>query len=129
MYDKNDYQDGARAIRPYLKELLGAEAEIVDQQLAELLESGRRGNKVENLILETVRHYESTRRWMAEFLEKKLPPELAQVSREYQPPLGGKPVAAPKYACPEGDYTWYRQSVRDPVPTCPTHAVQLVKTD
>ena len=129
MYDTNDFMDGARAIRPYLKDLLGAEAGAVDQQLAELLESGQRGNKVDNLILEVIRHHESTRRWMAEFLEKKLPPQLAQELREYQPPLGVKPLAVPKYVCPEGDYTWYRQSVRDPVGVCPTHKIVLVKAD
>ena len=129
MHDTNAHMDGARAIRPYLKELLGAEADAVDQQLAELLESGRRGNKVDNLILEVIRQHENTRKWMAEFLEKKLPPELGQGSREYRPPLGGKPVPVPKYVCPEGDYIWYRSSVGEPVPNCPTHEARLVKVD
>ena len=67
--------------------------------------------------------------WMAEFLERRLPPEVARGLRGYEPPLGGEPVAAPKYVCPEGDYTWYRPSVRDAAPCCPTHGVKLAPAD
>ena len=129
MHKTDDILEGARAIRPFLKALLGGEAEAVDQGLAELLQAGREGKKVDNLILELVRGHEHTRSWMAEFLERKLPPELARGLRGYTPPRGGEPVPAPKYVCPKRDYTWYRPSVRDSVPTCPTHGVKLEPAD
>ncbi|NEZ55823.1 tyrosine-protein kinase family protein [Adonisia turfae] len=38
-------------------------------------------------------------------------------------------VSAPKYICPEGDYTWYRFDISDPIPTCPTHHCSLERED
>jgi hypothetical protein len=37
------------------------------------------------------------------------------------------PVGAVRYACPHGDYVWYRPDVATPVPDCPTHRVALTR--
>ena len=119
-FTPEDVLEGARTIRPFLPDLLGTEAEPVDQQLAELLGQAKAGQQDDQQILEILTSHPKTRSWIAEFLS----PE--QASKGYQS-LPGKPsaVSAPKYVCPEGDYTWFQRSAGTPVPSCPTHNCQL----
>jgi hypothetical protein len=39
---------------------------------------------------------------------------------------GGEVVAAPRFACPRGDFVWYRRLASVPVPVCRTHGVRLL---
>jgi hypothetical protein len=114
--------EGARAIRPYLTELLGDRAEAVDAQLAELLNKSAAGGKTDNLILDVLVQDDKTRKWLDEFLDRGTP----AAERSYSPlPGQPTPVMAQRYECPQGDYVWYRRTVADKTPRCPTHNVPL----
>jgi hypothetical protein len=120
----------ARAIRPYLPELLGEHAAEVDRKLANLLAAAGRGAAVASAVLECLRERDATHGWGAAFLETGLPPDVAglgTVWRHYDPlPGEGAPVLVDKYACPAGDYVWYRRSRGQSPPACPTHGRTLV---
>lgn len=128
MYQPEAILKGARAIRPHLAELLGAEAEGVDRALARLLAEAEEGRKVDSNILDLLARRDATRVWMEEFLEGAEGRTAAapQRVRGYSPPPGrADPIAAQRYVCPNGDYEWYRQRVGTPVPECPTHHLPL----
>lgn len=46
-------------------------------------------------------------------------------------PLSGGPgvIPSPRYVCPYGDQEWFRHSIREPIPRCPNHDVELVYSD
>jgi hypothetical protein len=125
-----DILDVARTIRPYLPELVGAEADSYDRELADLLAEARGGRDVGDQLVAVLTRSAAAHAWAARVLEsdRHLPPELQQIrERGYQPlPGPGEPVDAERYECPEGDYVWYRISVSAPVPICPTHKSPLV---
>ena len=119
-FTSEDVLEGARSIRPYLPELLRAEPNEVDQQLAALLEQAKAGQQVDQQILEILKSRPKTKNWIAEFLSSD------QVSKGYQAPPGrAGVVSAPKYSCPEGDYIWYQRSAGTSAPACPTHKCDL----
>jgi hypothetical protein len=123
-YRDEDILEGARAIRPRLKELLGAAAEQVDDKLEKYLDLSRTGQRVENLIMELVAEDDATRQWMDDFLASKRPLET---SRSYSE-LPGFPQSTPvmqRYACPSCDHTWFRRSAGEEIPVCPSHRKQL----
>jgi len=117
---ERDLRDAARAIRPYLPSLLeeGAAAEV-DATLAALLTT----DGSEDDVLAELESNDATAEWTAAFLEHGVPPELALVYERgvEELPGYGEPVRTPKYACPEGDYVWYRHAVGQQPPRCPTH--------
>ena len=119
-FTPEDVLEGARTIRSVLPDLLGTEAEAVDQQLAELLGQAKTGQQVGQQILEILKSRPETRNWIAKFLSSE--PE----SKGWQQ-LPGMPnaISAPKYVCPEGDYIWFQRSVGMSVQTCPTHNCEL----
>lgn len=119
-FTTEDVLEGARSIRPFLPELVGAESEQVDQQLAGLLDKAKAGQQVDQQILEILKSRPKTKSWMAEFLASE------QVSKGYQGPPGKSgAVSMPRYACPERDYIWYQRIAGTPVPSCPTHNCEL----
>ena len=126
MYKDKDVLEGACAIRPYLTKLLEtAKANQIDEKLAELLDKSQTGQKVDNRILKLVANQEATRTWMAAFLEHNVPPEVAR----FYSPLPGQVSTVSgvaRYVCPQGDYVWYRRSVGEPIPLCPTHQLELI---
>jgi hypothetical protein len=129
MYKAKDVLEGACAIRPCLTQLLEArQAAEIDKKLAELLAQSQTDLKVDNQILKLLAKEEATRTWLAAFLEHNLPPE---VTRFYSPPPGiiGPVPGMTKFVCPEGDYIWYRRSVGEQIPQCPTHQLELVRAD
>lgn len=115
-FDPEELLECSRSIRPYLLELLGAEAEAFDLQLADLLAQAKAGESVDTKILELLKSHPKTRNWAAEFLAPK------QIPKGFERlPGSSDAVAAQKFVCPEGDYVWYRRSVGVPIPICPTH--------
>jgi hypothetical protein len=132
VYPSEDILEAARSIRSLLAELLEAETiQPVDQQLADLLARANAGETVDNLVLELLAETDSTRQWMFEFLQNKRSLDSrGEPTKGYSPlPGQGSRIAAPKYACPMGDYTWYRPRVGVNPPPCPTHNVALVPAD
>jgi len=126
--------EAAMAIRPYLQQLLGAEADAFDHNLAELLSRNRDGEDVEGLLAAHLRKQRATHNWTAAFLEHGRPPEMIAVATERggfsDLPGHGEPSRADKFACPLGDYVWYRRAVGQKVPPCPTHGeLALVEDD
>jgi hypothetical protein len=126
--DDSEIFEAARSIRPYLHILIPDEvvAGLVDRELAQHLNQAQSGKPNANVILGILCSHEATRQWVSEFLEQHQPPEVTRAF-SFQPIVGNPvPVAAGKYVCPLGDYTWYRPAAGTPVPRCPTHVVTLV---
>ncbi|MBM3727972.1 MAG: hypothetical protein FJW40_21425 [Acidobacteria bacterium] len=126
MYSSDDILEAARTIRPYLPSLIGPPAAaVLDAKLASLLADARQGRKVDNLILDALQAPEA-REWTRQFLRAG----ALETLRAYQPVAGpGRPVAAEKYCCPQGDYVWYRRQVGETVPKCPTHQCELTQCE
>ena len=74
--------EAARSIRPYLDDLIGAQAEEVDGQLAALLERGRAGDDVDDVIIDLLTGSPRTRDWSAVMLAdpELRPPEWQTVT-------------------------------------------------
>jgi hypothetical protein len=126
-----DIIEVARTIRPYLPDLVGAEAGAYDQEIAQLLAEARTGRDVSDQLFTVLTRSPAAHAWSARVLEDEQhrPPEIAPPrvrSYNFEQLAGaGEPVDAERYACPEGDYVWYRISVAVPVPACPTHKCPL----
>jgi hypothetical protein len=126
--------EAARAIRPYLGELVGDAAARFDSEIADLLEAAGSGHDVMTRLWSLLTSTAATESWTAEVLSDPLhrpPPLQSAVRRGYEPLPGvGAPVPASKYTCPHGDYIWYRPATGMPVPRCPTHdsVLDLVPT-
>lgn len=121
-----DIFETARTIRPYLPDLIGSEAETVDNTLVDLLTKADAGNPVDNLILELLAERDATRKWAREFLQDKVPPP---VTRSYNPLAGSvSQINADTFVCKmDGcDYVWYRPKQGIEPPNCPKHEIQLV---
>jgi hypothetical protein len=121
--------EAARAIRPYLDELVGGEAKRFDEEIAALLDAASTGEDVTGSLRSLLGSHEATDDWVAEVVEDPLhrPPDYQPVGTrgfDLLPGLVG-PVAAGKYACPHGDFIWYRPSVGVRVPPCPSHGPGL----
>ncbi len=111
-----DVLEGARAIRPYLPDLLGETAAECDRQLADLLAQAQQHQAVDTQILTLLKGNPKTLQWLKEFLA------TPAISKGFERlPGSSGAVSAPKYVCPQGDYVWYQRSAGIPVPTCPTH--------
>lgn len=122
-------QRAARAIRPYLKELVGEqEAEVLDRRLAELLCSERGSEQaIEAEIGRLLMRHPETNRWSAVFIERRCPPNLHRLGeRSFNALLGeGQLVTFNLYACPHNDFEWYQRAVGVDIPRCPTHDCAL----
>jgi hypothetical protein len=121
--------EAARAIRPFLRQLVGAgAAPTIDSFLADRLGAAEAGEQVSDEILGRLREAPATRRWWLDFLATGLPPEVIRdddPTRSASIPGRGEIVPPPRYECSHGDYVWYRIGVAEPVPMCPTHDERL----
>lgn len=115
--------DAAHAIRPHLPDLVGEDAEEVDDQLQRLLARSESGETVKIAILRVLSQRDATRQWANELLK------VPERDRSYEGMHGKvQMVAVPKYVCPEGDGPpWYRFSIGDQVPLCPSHRIPLIE--
>lgn len=119
----DDILEGARAIRSHLDELIATKAVAVEQELANLLREAETGQNVENRILRLLSRHDASREWMAKFLREE---GRSETTRLFKPPPGkGEPVQASKFVCPECDYVWFRRTVGQSAPHCPTHNCPL----
>jgi hypothetical protein len=140
MYQTEDVLNAARAIRPHLTELLGTQAETVEQQLSALLIQADTGEDVEIEIFDLLGEHESTRKWMQDALEDK---NVPSGEKTYSPLPTPKPqVANPNkrvskltiHVCPNespcncGKYPdgWMPSMIGDSIPDCPKHHKPLI---
>lgn len=125
--EEEDVRQAARAIRPYLSELLKndhAAASELDRRLAELLAEAQAGHSVKTDLLIALSDQQATREWTREFLKDKLPPQVYRSWR--RPPGDPGQVPAQRWVCPQGDYDWYPSFAGEQPPACPTHQLDLV---
>ncbi len=120
-----DLLEVARAVRPYLADLVGPEAASYDRRIAGLLTAARAGTNVDAALSEVLGQDSALHTWTAATLQDELhrPPELQPVRELTFDPLPGtgSPVTAVKYCCPQGDFVWWRRAAGQPVPSCPDH--------
>lgn len=111
----------ALTIRPELSRLLGIEAgEQMRQELDELLQQAQAGEPIEISIQDLLMKKRATGTWVTEFQERN-------VTQKGFNGLPGDPseISAPKFKCPQCDYTWSRQSIGRPMLRCKVHDVPL----
>jgi hypothetical protein len=131
--DEQGILAAARAVRPFLPDLIGPDSSQVDGRLADLLAAARRGENVTTPVRSVLEEHEAT----ADFLDavladapRYLPPDLAPENlrvRDYKslPSPSPGPVDFEVYVCEQGDYTFYQLAADDPVPLCRTHGTKL----
>ena len=127
--------DAARAIRPYLGELLGEGCDELDGRLADLLGPDVSPDQ-ERQISDLLRSHPEAMEWTASFLELGEPPEIhVPQERGWGTVQGGttlgevQPVAARRFGCPYGDVVVYRRNAGEPVPLCHKHKRALEPLD
>jgi hypothetical protein len=128
--------EAARAIRPYLAELVGPAAASYDGQIAELLASASSGRDVTDQLRTLLNGNEATSSYVDAVLADapRYRPPAVQPSRlrdqHYQGLPGdvGPIMHAGEYRCPQGDYVWYRPASGVAIESCPTHGPGLVRT-
>jgi hypothetical protein len=124
--------EAGRTIRLFLGELAIEPEEIaaLDHALAEALtEHDAEGSAA--LVFELLTARTSTAEWLLDFAELGLPPDLdaGYPVRGGGSALGsnGEPVQAMRFHCPVGDdFSWYRRSAAQRIPSCRTHGIRLV---
>jgi len=119
--DEQKVLEVARAIRPDLPELVGADAGELTARLDELLGRAAAGEHVQLEVLTVLKARPATREWARRLLDAQ------PLLRHYQAlPGRGQLAAVPRYACPYGGhYVWYQHSRADKVPLCDRHKVPL----
>ena len=122
MTDSISILDIAHDIRPLLPELLGEEAEAVDQALARLLERAESGEDVNYEIRVLLGKYEATDRWKRDCLKGN----SSDFSDEKFYPLPGETGTpdAVEYACPVpgcSSQHWFQVDAGDVIPSCEIH--------
>ena len=132
MTSSPDVLQAAKAIRPYLAELLERpDANAMGDRLELALNATTDTAAQQAEIRRVLSVAEPTREWLRLYLEEQKPAaEILSIIRTYHP-LPGKAgvVASPRYRCPVASchQTWYRREVGAEVPNCPIHGVQMVR--
>ena len=127
--------EAARLIRAYLPDLVAPDAATeLDGRIADLLAALEAGEDSSGELRSLLGSHSATRDFMSEVLADAphfRPPQFqVPILRDlgYQPLPGTPlPMHAGKFACPHGDYVWYRPGVGVPIPVCPTHDVVLIR--
>lgn len=128
MFQTEVILEGARTIRSYLPELVGAEAETIDSQLASLLARSEKEEKTDNLILDLLAQHKATKKWMRDYLNAASPTARLDVLRAYSRPGGDpSPIPAQRYVCPvDANVVWFKQFEGEEILICKDHGCQLV---
>lgn len=104
----------------------GLDWQALDDELSAALNDANRTAAVARVRVLLEAHPE-TADWWVRYQRAGGPPDVSDPVRAVL--LGrGEVVVAPRFACPEGDYTWYRRSPARPIPLCRTHQVRLVRS-
>jgi hypothetical protein len=124
--------DTARMVRGYLAELVDEDlARDLDRQIAGLLATANNGEDVTESLRRLLSSEDIIQAWADDVRRdpEHRPPELQprRGPSGYSPLAGGgEPIAAQLFACPFGDFRWYRREIGQPVRPCPTHGAVLV---
>lgn len=121
--DPEDVLECARSIRLELPELLGADAEPFDQQLADLLAQANSGQPTDQQIVDLLKSNDRTRSRAGEMLSKPATAKGGDYQRLPGKSEGQKTV---KYICPVGNDFTRRLRQGEEIPICRTHKVALV---
>lgn len=129
--------EAARAVRPYLAALTGPRAGALDAKLAQGLAASHAGQDATAFLRTVLESDDVTSAFLEAVLAdapKHRPPDLqpanprgapADTGMQLPPGDVGPVLHAGKWACPLGDYVWYRPAIGTPVPPCPTHGPGL----
>lgn len=126
--------EAARAIRPYLAELVGPAAAELDGRIAALLNADvAHGEDLADLY-ELLNANIATSAFLRAVLRDaplyRPPAVQPNTLRSGYIPLAGNVdvvMHLGKYVCERGDWTWYRLSSSGDVHPCPTHGPGLLK--
>ena len=130
-YSSDQISDAAKAIRPYISDLLDPpRAQQLEQQMDRLLPDLPLAQGNHPQFLKILSDYEAIREWIRLYLEEQYPAEeILKTLRVYYPLPGLKhSVESPRYICPVENchQDWYRHSREETIPQCPIHDLQLV---
>lgn len=133
--DNDGVLEAARAIRPYLKDLVDdpAAAGILDRRIAEQLTGPADRAAAATRLRALLEGQEDTAWFLSRVLSDKphyRPPYYQPAyQRSIVSPAGDvSQVEADRYTCPRGDYVWYRPEIGTPVPDCPDHHIPLARS-
>jgi hypothetical protein len=133
--DDDGVLEAAQAIRPYLKSLIDdpAMAAILDRQIADQLVGPSDTTATAGRLRALLEVQEDTAWFLGRVLADKphyRPPYYQPAYQRGSVSPAGDPglVEADRYACPRGDYVWYRPEVGTPIPDCPTHQISLTRS-
>jgi hypothetical protein len=133
--DNDGVLEAARAIRPYLKDLVddAAVAGNLDRRIAEELTGQADQTATADRLRALLEEHEDTTWFMSRVLTDKpryrQPYHQPTLRRDIVSPAGDPGlVEADRYACPVGDYVWYRPDVGTPIPNCPSHHIPLARS-
>lgn len=133
--DDDGVLEAARAIRPYLENLVDepAVARNLDRRIAEQLTGQGDQAATASRLRALLEEHEDT----AWFLSRVLT-DRPRYRPPYQQPRDRRDIVSPagdvgligadRYACPEGNFVWYRPDIGTPVPDCPDHHLPLART-
>jgi hypothetical protein len=134
--------EAARAIRPYLAEMLGPKAGQVDGELARLLAScspAGQDDALREQLEALLNRHEETNAFLEAVVDdapnyrppQVVPGNLRGVAAGSVLPGRAAPAPVDRYRCPSesADYVWYRSDVGVPIPLCPTHKVALIRSE
>jgi hypothetical protein len=131
--DDDGVLEAARAIRPYLGDLIGpAQASAIDDLIAREFNSPASLAETAGRLRVLLEEHEDTAWFLTRVLADPSlhrPPYVQQVRYRGIISPAGDPylVAADRFACPRGDYAWYRPEIGTPIPVCPTHHLTLIR--
>ncbi|SNQ50509.1 conserved hypothetical protein [Frankia canadensis] len=135
--DDRGVLEAARAIRPYLTDwFTKKDAAALDQQIATVLAAAEPADPapVAGELRALLHRHPLTGRFLRDVLADapryRPPDQQPRYQRTPRPGTLGDPgpVAADRYVCPHGDYTWYRPDLSTPIPSCPTHQAALTRS-
>lgn len=133
MTDDSELFTAARAVRPFLGDLVPQHAATVDRELAAALLSSDPDEVRLDRIESVFGAHDSLTDWIGQFLDGgAIPPEVLEiVTRSDYKGLAGDnlPIPGTRFVCPNGDYEFSvlrrGQHIR-PCPTCGLSLVQAV---
>ncbi len=131
--------EAARAIRPYLADLIGPDAAELDSRLARELADTSNWSQTVGRVRTLLSEHDDTAWFLAEVLRDEpdfrppyYQPRFNRTAGDHSTPAGlaGNEglILAARYVCPKnGDYIWYQPDIGADIPECPTDRVTLIR--